>query len=102
MSTPLQHLHKATILTEQMLLAAEKAEWSELTQLAASRTKELEHAFSKKNTKGLDESAKPALEKLIDLNKQVEQLCRNAKQDLETELRRFTQNKQAVAAYKSL
>lgn len=102
MATSLQHLHKATLLTEQMLHAAENADWSELTEVVAVRALELEQAFSTESSDTLDESAKPTLEKLIDLNQQVEQLCRNAKQDLATELRRFTKNKQAAAAYKSL
>lgn len=102
MATPVEHLLRATTLTEQMLHAAERAEWAQLTETLAARDKELEQAFSVENSEVLDTSAKPLLEKLIELNQQVEQYCRNAKQDLATELRHFNKNKQAAAAYKSL
>lgn len=97
----LQLLQAALHSTEQMLAAAEQGQWARIAELEAVRASQLQQVFPLAEDEE-NEALRPVLEQLVALNQQVEQLCRSARQSLQTELSRFTQKKQAAAAYRSV
>ncbi|MCX4193857.1 flagellar protein FliT [Methylophaga sp. OBS1] len=98
--TKLIQLKRAADLTSTMLQMAEAGQWSGLSEFQKQRTDLLQQCFPlDAEQQTLDVRA--VVETMIAQNQQLEQLCRQAQQSLQTELRGLNNNRKAVAAYQS-
>lgn len=98
--TKLIQLKRAADLTSTMLQMAEAGQWSGLSEFQKQRTDLLQQCFPlDAEQQTLDVRA--VVETMIEQNQQLEQLCRQAQQSLQTELQGLNKNRKAVAAYQS-
>lgn len=100
MSEVLEKLEQARQLSEQMLKAANEGRWSVIAVLQIKRTALLEQIFPLKTTEHAAQ-VRPLLESIISTNQQLEDVCKDKRQSLQTELTGLNKNKKAVNAYRS-
>ena len=96
----LTQLQRAADLTSTMLQMAEARQWSGLSAYQVERTELLQQSFPLEPGQQT-ENSRILIENMIQQNQQLEQLCRDAQQSLQTELRGLNKNRKAVAAYQS-
>jgi hypothetical protein len=100
MFSPREQLIAAKNTTSQMLQAAHDEQWARIAELEVLRSQQLSSLFPL-GEQAVETDFATELEALIELNQQVENLCREARQSLQSELSQFTRNKRAAAAYRS-
>ena len=100
--TTLKHkqLNLLIDLTNVMQQKAEHAEWEVLNKLEKQRQQFIKKFFPVND--GVSTDFQRSLEKLINLNRQLEHYCLRKKQDLQLEMQGFNNKKQAINAYKSV
>lgn len=96
----LQLLKQAYQHTEAMLQAAQNAQWNEVAEQHQKRETLFQSAFPITNASET-EVAKLITEKILKLNQEIELLCKQARQQVQTELTGLHHNKKAVSAYQN-
>ncbi len=94
-----EHLNFIVNLTESMLASAEKEEWENLIDVETERRQHLEQFFA--TTTSADEViwVKQAVERIIDIDKQVIQISEKSKQSLVKERNMLSKGQLVSKAY---
>jgi ferritin-like metal-binding protein YciE len=88
-------------LTEQMYQAAQNEQWASIAELHIKRIPLIEKVFPLESHEQ-HPALIPPMEKLVQLNEQVEAICKDARQSLQLELAGMNKNKKAVSAYQTI
>ncbi|MDB2705678.1 flagellar protein FliT [Pseudomonadota bacterium] len=96
MKTKCQTLSKVLALSESMLKKAEAKLWEELMELEQQRQLVIESTFPIDNTA---QNERIILQKIVALNKQLEQQCIKAKSEVQQQLLASSSKKKAMSAY---
>lgn len=97
----LQQLEQAAELTQLMQQQAEQANWDAVTEFEQQRQLIFKSIFPV-NENEVSADLRQTLEKLINLNAELQRFCQQKKQDLQLEMQGLNKNKKAINAYKSV
>ena len=96
MATSLEGLNQVLSLLANMLEKAEQQLWDDLIKLEEQRQFLIESTFPLR-TSGQNERA--ILQKIVEINKQLQLQCIDAKDEVQKQLLSFNGNKKAMSAY---
>ena len=96
MNTKYQALSEVLTLSESMLKKAEADLWEELIELEQQRQLLIESTFPIDNAA---ENERTILQKIVELNKQLERQCITAKKEVQQQLLASSGKKKAMSAY---
>ncbi len=87
-------------LSREMLQRARQQEWTEVGELEAERSDLLRQYFSAPHDDSTLDGIRPKAGELLDLDKQLEGLARDAQADLSKDLRALRKGRSAAKAYR--
>lgn len=94
-------LKQAIEITDAMQQKADEALWEELVEMEQQREQLLQQALPLAPSDNANEQLRSLIVTLADKNSQLEQVCNQAKQEIQTHLQTLNKNKKAVSAYQS-
>lgn len=93
-------IQKAIELTHQVIALAESGEWESFSELEKDRESLIQKIDTSLVNASESEYYRSQLQTLIELNKTLEQLCHQYRQEAMTELKSMKKGASAVQAYK--
>lgn len=90
---------RALELSQQMLRAAENAEWDNVTALEAQRAQVLAAAFPTAEATAFDAASAEILRQVLRLNEEIQARAASARDECGATLEQLRKGRQAVAGY---
>jgi len=102
LSSTLKQISQGIEKSKQLLKLAEADDWDAFTQLEEKRQSDFS-SLQLENLSNLTDAQHAEVQKqmamLVDLNCQLEELCRQQRSDLSDQMKKFTQGNKAKKAY---
>jgi len=97
----LSALAQLLMITKTMQQKAQQQLWDEITTLEQQRQTMINTIFPI-NENDMSTQITEKIQKIIDLNQELETQCRQAKQEVQVQMKGLNRNKNAAAAYGSV